>query len=1068
MKKRKIELIILSLLLTVGLFLAVGVTGGAEGEAAECPSNTEGTSHVLGEDYACTLCGEYEEPSILNQYYQITSASELFWFADQVNSGNGMIMGSLQNDLDLADVPWTPIGTSEHPFEGFFTGSQYTISGMNVEASESGAGFIGYLDSSASTALNSGVINLTVEGKINIVTDVIDNIGGIVGYANATIINECYSYVDISCASDITDISNVGGIAGTVSGESKTLKTSVDSVGYYGRIYLADANDAIGGVIGLADGHSEIKNGVFRGSVISETSGSLGGILGVADSPDVVGPYNCLTLGSVYASESFNGAIAGNLKQYYPDTIKNNYYLDTSSTQGFGMDAGGTAVALPKNSAELKSGEVTYLLNENGINSDWHQWLDSYRPTDYPDLIDGKRVYRLTACDGVGTAYTNNMTKQPHISNNTAECINCGEELFVVIDGVAYYNGGDISTSGLGVDAHIFEGNYKAYFKAGDGYALLTVEDSVIPALDDLSHAITASYEETPVLTLYGATVDLRGTEHSSAFSYKNHLKIAFLGENSIYVDTQSAVKLQGTNPKSITLILSGGDGAVLNVIGPSAYSPEHRTFIAGITVHESGIVNVTGDGSAVEVASLLRVEEGATLSLSEANLMVGMSMSNSLIEADAAPIAVSGKLNAVAEYYEISYEETEEGYITPVNVIYTAYGNAVFPANLLIDLNDPSVNVTESLIINEGAVLTVPEGMKLDLLALASIENRGAVTGDYVCSHVGGVFNCTVGYICDACKTEYTIPIGHQMNPWTWNETEHYRSCYNCTEYEERIPHSYKEYSSANMHFHERDCETCDYTESTEHSFTYEDLGREHKGTCSDCSYEYTEQHYVTTHEYRQIDDEKHEYTCEVCKLNVVETHNFSLFEKVDETYHKKSCYLCEREITAEHTFSFYLPLIPGDCETKGTDRALCDTFCGAEHTKPDEYTGNGHDWDDGEITKAPTCSVKGVRTYYCDNDESHTKTEEIETLEHYYENACDVDCNSCGRLQSIGAHVDADENYLCDECGAEISRGIDVGTVALVTISSAAALGITGFALFWFVIKKKGFRDLFGIFKK
>lgn len=191
MKKRKIELIILSLLLTVGLFLAVGVTGGAEGEVAECPSNSEGTSHVLGEDYACTLCGEYDEPSILNQYYQITSVSELFWFADQVNSGNGMIMGSLQNDLDLSDVPWTPIGTSEYPFEGFFTGSQYTIRGMNVEASESGAGFIGYLDSSASTALNSGVINLTVEGKIKIVADGIKDIGGIVGYANATIIQEC-------------------------------------------------------------------------------------------------------------------------------------------------------------------------------------------------------------------------------------------------------------------------------------------------------------------------------------------------------------------------------------------------------------------------------------------------------------------------------------------------------------------------------------------------------------------------------------------------------------------------------------------------------------------------------------------------------------------------------------------------------------------------------------------------------------------------------------------------------------------------------------------------------------
>lgn len=1064
MKKTKIELVLFSLLLIIGLFLAVGVTGGAEGEVAECPSNTEGTSHVLGEDFACTLCGEYDEPSFLNQHYQITSASELFWFADQVNSGNSMIMASLQNDIDLADVPWTPIGTSEHPFEGFFTGSLYKISGMNVEASESGAGFIGYLDSSASTALNSGVINLTIEGKINIVNDAIDNIGGIVGYANATIIHECYSYVDISCTSGITDISNVGGIAGTVSGESETLKTEVDSIGYYGRIYLNDAGDAIGGVIGLADGYSEIKNCLFSGSVIYETAFSVGGILGVADSPNVVGPYNCLTVGSVYETEGFNGAIAGNLKQYYPDSIKNNYFLDSSSMQGFGMDSEGTAVALPKNSAELKSGEVTYLLNENGSRYNWLQWLDSYKTADYPDLTDGKVVYSVTTCDGVGTAYTNNRTRQPHISKHSERCIGCGEELFVVIDDVAYYNGGDISSSPLGIDALISAGNYKAYFKAGDGYALLTTEDIVIPALDDLADAISASYKETPVLTLYGATVDLRGTEHSTVFFNDDHTKIVFEGENNIYVDTQSVVNLRGTTSKSVTLVLSGKEGAVLNVIGPSAFDPEHRTFRAGIIVHESGTVNVTGDGSVVEAASLLRVEEGATLSLSEANLMVGMSMSNGFIEVNAAPIAVSGKLNAVTEYYEISYDD----YYTKVNVIYTVYGSAVFPATLLLDLNDPSILATESLVINEGAVLTVPEGMKLDLFALGSVENRGAITGDYVCTHIGGVFACTVGYICDLCKTEYTTPIGHQMDPWGWNETEHYRGCYNCTEYEERTPHDYKEYSSDNMYFHKRDCGTCNYTESKEHSFTYEDLGREHKGTCSDCSYEQTEQHYITTQEFRQIDDEKHEYTCEVCKLNVIETHNFSLFEKVDETYHKKSCYLCEREITAEHTFSFYQPLVAGDCETKGTDRALCDTFCGAEHTKPDEHTGNGHDWDDSEITKAPTCSEKGVRTYYCDNDESHTKTEEIETLEHYYENACDIDCNSCGRLQNVGAHVDADENRLCDECGAEIGGGVDGGTVALVAISSAAALGITGFALFWFVIKKKGFRDLIGIFKK
>ena len=37
------------------------------------------------------------------------------------------------------------------------------------------------------------------------------------------------------------------------------------------------------------------------------------------------------------------------------------------------------------------------------------------------------------------------------------------------------------------------------------------------------------------------------------------------------------------------------------------------------------------------------------------------------------------------------------------------------------------------------------------------------------------------------------------------------------------------------------------------------------------------------------------------------------------------------------------------------------------------------GHDWDGGAVTKEPTYDEKGVRTYTCRRDSSHTKTEEI-----------------------------------------------------------------------------------------
>ena len=45
------------------------------------------------------------------------------------------------------------------------------------------------------------------------------------------------------------------------------------------------------------------------------------------------------------------------------------------------------------------------------------------------------------------------------------------------------------------------------------------------------------------------------------------------------------------------------------------------------------------------------------------------------------------------------------------------------------------------------------------------------------------------------------------------------------------------------------------------------------------------------------------------------------------------------------------------------------------------------GHDWGDSEVTKAPTCTEKGVRTYTCAHDKSHTKTEEIAALGHSYD---------------------------------------------------------------------------------
>ena len=44
----------------------------------------------------------------------------------------------------------------------------------------------------------------------------------------------------------------------------------------------------------------------------------------------------------------------------------------------------------------------------------------------------------------------------------------------------------------------------------------------------------------------------------------------------------------------------------------------------------------------------------------------------------------------------------------------------------------------------------------------------------------------------------------------------------------------------------------------------------------------------------------------------------------------------------------------------------------------------------------------------------------------------------------------------------------GLGAGAIIGIVVGSVAVVGIGGFALLWFVIKKKSFEDLIAIFKK
>ena len=68
------------------------------------------------------------------QVFELSTAQDLFDLSDWVAQGNETenMVFVLQNDIDLENEPFTPIGSIGATFRGTFLGQGYTVSGLNV------------------------------------------------------------------------------------------------------------------------------------------------------------------------------------------------------------------------------------------------------------------------------------------------------------------------------------------------------------------------------------------------------------------------------------------------------------------------------------------------------------------------------------------------------------------------------------------------------------------------------------------------------------------------------------------------------------------------------------------------------------------------------------------------------------------------------------------------------------------------------------------------------------------------------------------------------------------------
>jgi hypothetical protein len=76
---------------------------------------------------------------------------------------------SIENDIDLSNYKWAPMGwsdnTEEHPFYGQITGNSHTINGLTIDSNDSDVGFIGWGLGSVS---DLNLTNASVSGSSNV------------------------------------------------------------------------------------------------------------------------------------------------------------------------------------------------------------------------------------------------------------------------------------------------------------------------------------------------------------------------------------------------------------------------------------------------------------------------------------------------------------------------------------------------------------------------------------------------------------------------------------------------------------------------------------------------------------------------------------------------------------------------------------------------------------------------------------------------------------------------------------------------------------------------------------
>mgnify|MGYP002516258708 CR=1 FL=1 len=364
------------------------VTGVGEGEATITVTTADG-----GYTAQCTVTvTDVNKPTVAEDgYYEIGTAAQLKWFADEVNGGSAELNARLTADIDLGSVcdsstPWTPIGNkaSYKDYRGTFDGGNHKITGLYLEnkgdfinGSSYYTGLFGLCDGAtvknlsvygearAITRYVAGIVGracavsthrtTTIENCHNFVTltgnatnDEIYGHAGVVATANDTVIRNCSNQADITGYEGYT-----GGIVAVASYGNVTIEGCWNTGDVHLRGWQSQFR-GVGGIAGSLAGTVTVTNCYNTGNIsffyrTQKIAQAAGGIVGlVKDNVTLTGCYSIGQVSGEYDNNATLGALVGEVTDTDTVlTVEKCFYLDgavkTSGAETTTVTVQGTA-----------------------------------------------------------------------------------------------------------------------------------------------------------------------------------------------------------------------------------------------------------------------------------------------------------------------------------------------------------------------------------------------------------------------------------------------------------------------------------------------------------------------------------------------------------------------------------------------------------------------------------------------------------------------------------------------------------------------------------------------------